>query len=77
MERGHAHFPTMSANTGNVGLMTMLFLMTKNYLLLLVAQLVEHGGCYTRVVGSIPKGGQYENVFTHSCKSLWIRASAK
>ncbi|KAK6304131.1 hypothetical protein J4Q44_G00247170 [Coregonus suidteri] len=30
-----------------------------------VAQLVEHGTCNAKVVGSFPTGGQYENVCTH------------
>ncbi|KAK6322226.1 hypothetical protein J4Q44_G00070180 [Coregonus suidteri] len=30
-----------------------------------VAQLVEHGACNARVVGSFPTGRQYENVCTH------------
>lgn len=39
------------------------------YSLSRVAQFVEHGGCNTRVVGSIAKGDQYENVWTQNCKS--------
>ena len=42
-----------------------------------VAQLIEHGACNTRAVGSTPMGNQYKNVWTHYSKSLWIRASAK
>ena len=42
-----------------------------------MAQLVEHGACNVRVVGTIPTGDQYENVCTHYCKFLWVRVSAK
>lgn len=43
----------------------------------LVAQLVEHGACNTRVVGLIPGTTHMQNVCMHDCKSLWIEVSAK
>ena len=42
-----------------------------------VAQLLEHGTCSARIVGSIPGATRTLNVCTHDGKSLWIKASAK
>lgn len=38
-----------------------------------VAQLVDHGACNAKVVGSVPTG---ENVCMHYWKPLWIKVSA-
>ena len=55
---------------------------TQNTLMSFVAQLVEHGACNARVVGSvqgslIPGTTYTYKMYAHKTKLLWIKESAK
>lgn len=42
-----------------------------------MAQLVEHGTCNSRILGSIPRATHMKNVCIHNYKLLWIKVSAQ